>query len=158
MSCPLGYGRPASAPKKFSVLGFETEIDNSRPFTNQNSDDCNYTDYIQTEKLLTLQDGESIMKPDNKGMMHHEELLFIVTHQSIELWFKVLLKDLEKTRELLLKSYTTDLPEPGNKFGAWKDLALVGHYLRRATMIFHHASGTFGVLQTMHPADFLEVW
>eukprot|EP01064_Diplonema_japonicum_P006759 TRINITY_DN14588_c0_g2_i1.p1 TRINITY_DN14588_c0_g2~~TRINITY_DN14588_c0_g2_i1.p1 ORF type:complete len:410 (+),score=127.85 TRINITY_DN14588_c0_g2_i1:54-1283(+) len=158
--CPFGYGAKPEGEdtKKFSILGFETEITGDGEMTNLKRDRslCNYTDYIQTEALLKLQEGESIMKPDRTGMMHHEELLFIITHQSIELWFKVLLKDLEKAKEMLVKVVDKEATSPVGGQVAWKDLALVGHYLRRSTMIFHHASGTFPVLQTMHPADFLE--
>ncbi|KAJ9464294.1 Tryptophan 2 [Diplonema papillatum] len=160
MTCPLGYGAKSagkSEKKTFSVLGFQTEVTSEGgEFTNQKRDAklCNYTDYIQTEALLKLQEGESIMKPEKTGMKHHEELLFIVTHQSIELWFKVLLKDLVKARDLLDACYKEKATTESS--GSWKDLALVGHYLRRATMIFHHAANTFAVLQTMHPADFLE--
>ena len=168
--CPFGYGAPPAAAnarvasssaeehRRFSVLGFETERNaGDDNFTNTADDSsrlCNYTDYIHTEALLSLQEGESIMKPEKKGMMHHEELLFIVTHQSIELWFKVLLRDLHKGHQMLVDSYSPEQESHG--FSSWKNLEVVGQYLRRATMIFHHSADTFAVLQTMHPADFLE--
>ena len=178
MTCPFGYGAPAApaaagpaataanganrdraestSKKTFSVLGFETDVVAGDPaFSNEQQELCNYTDYIRTESLLGLQDGESIMKPDKKGMMHHEELLFIITHQSIELWFKVLLKDLVKGRDLIRSACPSNV-EDSEVIESWRQLELVGHYLRRATMIFHQAAGSFAVLQTMHPADFLE--
>lgn len=52
------------------------------------SDDVNYPSYLALDELLELQRPRS--KPE-----HPDELLFIVVHQSSELWFKVLLRDLD---------------------------------------------------------------
>ena len=52
------------------------------------SDDVNYPSYLALDELLKLQRPRS--KPE-----HPDELLFIVVHQSSELWFKVLLRDLD---------------------------------------------------------------
>eukprot|EP00755_Sulcionema_specki_P011484 Sspe_Gene.49154::Locus_26188_Transcript_1_1_Confidence_1.000_Length_1644::g.49154::m.49154/K00453/TDO2, kynA; tryptophan 2,3-dioxygenase len=165
MSCPMKAAEDKEKEsEKFSILGFETEIKKGGvcPFTNIRTVNdkgdrlTNYTDYINVEKLLSLQEGESTVKPDGKGMMHHEELLFIVTHQAIELWFKVLLADLRKVRDLMQSIWREGGSDEEGRMRSWKNMQLVGHYLRRATMIWHHASSTFAVLQTMHPADFLE--
>ncbi|MEX2153850.1 MAG: tryptophan 2,3-dioxygenase family protein [Gemmatimonadaceae bacterium] len=50
--------------------------------------EVNYRSYLALEELLSLQRPRS--KPE-----HPDELLFIVVHQSSELWFKVLLRDLD---------------------------------------------------------------
>lgn len=47
-----------------------------------------YPTYLALDKLLSLQKGQSTAG-------YADELLFIVVHQSSELWFKVLLNDLE---------------------------------------------------------------
>src|SRR5436190_337307 len=47
-----------------------------------------YGSYLALEELLDLQRPRS--KPE-----HPDELLFIIVHQSSELWFKVLLRDLD---------------------------------------------------------------
>lgn len=52
------------------------------------SDDVTYPSYLALDELLSLQRPRS--KPE-----HPDELLFIVVHQSSELWFKVLLRDLQ---------------------------------------------------------------
>ncbi|MEX2180347.1 MAG: tryptophan 2,3-dioxygenase family protein [Gemmatimonadaceae bacterium] len=52
------------------------------------SDDVNYPSYLALDELLRLQRPRS--SPE-----HPDELLFIVVHQSSELWFKVLLRDLD---------------------------------------------------------------
>jgi len=50
--------------------------------------DVTYGSYLALDELLKLQRARS--KPE-----HPDELLFIVVHQSSELWFKVLLRDLD---------------------------------------------------------------
>jgi len=48
----------------------------------------NYGSYLALDKLLALQHPRSTPE-------HGDELMFIVVHQASELWFKVLLKDLD---------------------------------------------------------------
>ena len=52
------------------------------------SDEVNYTSYLALDELLQLQRPRS--RPE-----HSDELLFIVVHQSSELWFKVILHELD---------------------------------------------------------------
>ena len=52
------------------------------------SDDVDYSSYLALDELLALQRARS--RPE-----HPDELLFIVVHQSSELWFKVILRDLD---------------------------------------------------------------
>jgi tryptophan 2,3-dioxygenase len=60
------------------------------------TDELNYSTYLALNELLTLQRPRS--RPE-----HPDELLFIVVHQSSELWFKVILRDLETLFAALLK-------------------------------------------------------
>lgn len=50
-----------------------------------------YSSYLRLDELLALQQPRS--QP-----VEHDELLFIITHQTYELWFKLLLHELEKVR------------------------------------------------------------
>src|SRR5215831_5245724 len=50
-----------------------------------------YADYLHLDELLSLQKPRS--DPEE-----HDELLFIVTHQAYELWFKLLLHELDKVK------------------------------------------------------------
>ncbi len=50
-----------------------------------------YGDYLQIDELLALQQPRS--SPEE-----HDELLFIVVHQAYELWFKLLLHELDKIK------------------------------------------------------------
>ena len=52
------------------------------------TDEINYGSYLALDELLSLQRPQS--KPE-----HPDELLFIVVHQASELWFKVILHDLD---------------------------------------------------------------
>lgn len=52
------------------------------------SDDVTYPSYLALDELLSLQRPRSTPE-------HPDELLFIVVHQSSELWFKVILRDLD---------------------------------------------------------------
>ena len=52
------------------------------------TDDVNYGSYLALDELLELQRPRS--RPE-----HSDELLFIVVHQSSELWFKAILHELD---------------------------------------------------------------
>ena len=60
------------------------------------SDDVTYPSYLALDELLSLQ------RPRSKPA-HPDELLFIVVHQSSELWFKVILRDMELLAEAFEK-------------------------------------------------------
>ena len=51
-------------------------------------DQLTYSSYLKVPELLELQEPQS--SPE-----HHDELLFIIVHQTYELWFKELLHDLD---------------------------------------------------------------
>jgi tryptophan 2,3-dioxygenase len=50
-----------------------------------------YADYLHLDELLSLQRPRS-------DPVEHDELLFIITHQAYELWFKLMLHELVKIR------------------------------------------------------------
>jgi tryptophan 2,3-dioxygenase len=91
-----------------------------------------YGSYLRVPELLDLQ---SLLSDPPA----HDELLFIVVHQAYELWFKVMLFELESVRDRLRE---------GNVHGARHSLARV-HAVERV-MIEH-----IGVIETMTPQDFL---
>lgn len=51
-----------------------------------------YADYLHLDELLALQRPRS-------DPPEHDELLFVVVHQAYELWFKLLLHELDKVKE-----------------------------------------------------------
>lgn len=89
-----------------------------------------YGSYLKVHELLSLQ---KILSDE------HDELLFIVAHQVYELWFRVVLHELEAVRS----SIDAD------------DLFTACHRLRRVAVIEKLLVEQIGVLETMSPQDFL---
>ena len=58
------------------------------------NDEVTYPSYLRLEELLSLQTPRS--SPE-----HPDELLFIIVHQASELWFKLILHELDALRVLL---------------------------------------------------------
>jgi tryptophan 2,3-dioxygenase len=71
----------------------------------------------------------------------HDELLFITVHQVYELWFQLLLFELETVRDLLL---------------AGEDLWTARRLLDRCAVIERVLVSQIDVIETMTPQDFLE--
>jgi tryptophan 2,3-dioxygenase len=89
-----------------------------------------YGTYLKVPELLGLQTGLS---------HEHDELLFIVAHQVYELWFKVLLFELEAARDRI----DADA------------IFFARHHLRRVNVIERVLVEQIEVLETMSPQDFL---
>lgn len=89
-----------------------------------------YSSYLRLEELLELQQQPRA----------HDELLFVVLHQSHELWFKLVLHELdEATRLIVADAY----PEAETR-------------LRRIVTIMRQLVAQWDVLGTMTPAGYLE--
>ena len=56
----------------------------------------NYSDYLKLDQLLESQDLMSL----KNGEPAHDEMLFIIVHQSYELWFKQILHELDSILDL----------------------------------------------------------
>jgi tryptophan 2,3-dioxygenase len=126
---------------------------------------CHYSEYLALTELLNAQSGPSLTKPGGKGMMHHEENLFVIVHQTFELWFKMVLVDTERCREMLYgildtvakkKAGTEKISSEAMLTQMNGNLSLCLNYLRRIESIILHSSGAFSILETMHCGDFLE--
>src|SRR5881296_2476021 len=92
--------------------------------------ELSYGTYLKVPELLSLQQGLS---------QEHDELLFIVAHQVYELWFKVILFELEAARDRI----------------AADDVFFARHHLRRVNVIERLLVEQIDVLETMSPQDFL---
>src|SRR5450432_1277774 len=90
-----------------------------------------YGDYLRLDKLLTAQEPRS---------KHHDEMLFIIQHQTSELWMKLLLHELDAALDFVKR----DQLEP-----SFKIFARVAHIQR---MLFEQWS----VLETMTPTEYLQ--
>jgi tryptophan 2,3-dioxygenase len=91
-----------------------------------------YGSYLKVPELLGLQ--QALSRP-----VHHDELQFIVVHQVFELWFKLLLFELEAVRAHMLAGETDEAE----------------HLLRRTHAIEGLFAPSIAVLESMTPADFL---
>src|SRR4030081_886587 len=89
-----------------------------------------YSSYLKIPELLNLQQGLS---------HEHDELLFIVAHQAYELWFKVVLYELEAARDRIDAD----------------DIFFARHFLHRIHVIERLLVEKMEVLETMSPQDFL---
>ncbi|MBX5484304.1 MAG: tryptophan 2,3-dioxygenase [Myxococcaceae bacterium] len=96
-------------------------------------DTLTYGDYLKLDRLLSAQ--EPLSNPP-----HHDELLFIIQHQTSELWMKLLVHELSA----VLRDVQNDQLE-----ASFKKLARVGQIQR---MLFEQWS----VLETLTPAEYLE--
>lgn len=102
-----------------------------------------YSDYLQIDKILAAQSPESAVR----GQAAHDEMLFIITHQSYELWFKQLLYEVGSVDSILQKPVINDnSPE----------LQAVVHRLNRCVTILKVLVHQIDIMETMSPMDFLD--
>jgi tryptophan 2,3-dioxygenase len=102
-----------------------------------------YSDYLQTEKILNAQFPES----DRLNQPAHDEMLFIIIHQTYELWFKQLLYEINSASTIMLKPALNDnSPE----------LQTVVHRLSRCITILKVLVHQIDIMETMTPMDFLD--
>ncbi len=99
-----------------------------------------YSSYLKVSELLELQKPQS-------SPPHHDEMLFIIVHQTYELWFKELLHDLDAVVRNLQRA--SDAPQ--SRDGVYEAARL----LRRCTEITRVLVEQFTILETMLPTHFL---
>jgi tryptophan 2,3-dioxygenase len=90
-----------------------------------------YGSYLDLEELLTLQNPRS-------SPPEHDEMLFIIIHQTYELWFKELLHEFEKIN----RDFSS-----GDLFGAI-------HTFKRVRTILKVLVAQIDILETMTPSSF----
>ncbi|MFZ3231173.1 MAG: tryptophan 2,3-dioxygenase family protein [Pseudobdellovibrio sp.] len=104
-----------------------------------------YNDYLMLDNLLSSQQPLSKKYATNENPEAHDEMLFILVHQSYELWFKQILHDLNSVIAIFSKPKVED-----NDFG------FIIQRLGRITQIQTTMLPYLGILETMTPMDFLE--
>jgi tryptophan 2,3-dioxygenase len=93
------------------------------------TDTMSYSDYLHLDAILNQQ----------RPLSHaHDEMLFIIQHQTSELWMKLIIHELAAAREALIRSDTANM---------FKMLA-------RVSRIFEQLNNAWDVLRTMTPADY----
>lgn len=94
-------------------------------------DRMSYSDYLGLEKVLNAQVPLSSA---------HDEMLFIIQHQTSELWMKLALHEIRAA----IGSIRADRPEPSFKM------------LTRVARIFEQLNNAWDVLRTMTPSEYTE--
>lgn len=102
-----------------------------------------YPDYLQLDKVLNAQAPES----DKAQVEAHDELLFIIIHQTYELWFKQILHEVESVVGIF---------EDGHVDDNSGELNIAVHRLHRVTVILQTLVKQLDILETMTPLDFLD--
>ena len=103
----------------------------------------NYHDYLQLEKILNAQFPES----DKRNIPAHDEMLFIITHQTYELWFRQLHHETDSIITIMRKPALNDnSPE----------LQTVVQRLNRMVTIMRVLVHRIDIMETMTPMDFLD--
>lgn len=124
MACPMhgsaGDGEAVRRPDQI-VADEGAQLDFSA--------DMSYGDYLQLDQLLSAQ---TPLSPD------HNELLFIVQHQTSELWMKLMLHELEAA----VKAVASDALPPAFKM------------LARVSKIMEQLVHAWDVLATMTPPEY----
>jgi tryptophan 2,3-dioxygenase len=95
-----------------------------------------YGEYLQLHKLLKLQGEE--------GDISSDEMHFIIVHQTFELWFKQVIRELSEARDIL-----GQVPVPED------DVPRAVDHLARTTEIFRLMASQWSVLETLTPQGFL---
>lgn len=104
------------------------------------SQNLTYGEYLRVPELIALQQTQSTPP-------HHDELLFIIIHQTYELWFKQLLHELDAVIANLRAATVT----PHAREAVYEAARL----LRRCTEIMRVLVEQFTILETMLPTHFL---
>eukprot|EP00127_Corallochytrium_limacisporum_P003932 Clim_evm17s155 gene=Clim_evmTU17s155 len=100
-----------------------------------------YGGYLQLDKILGAQ------KPlaAEAGNPAHEEMLFIIVHQSHELWMKQVIFEINSIIDIMDTDY---VPE--------RQMLSIVSRLDRIKLIWKNMSGQLGILETMTPQSFME--
>lgn len=99
-----------------------------------------YADYLQLDKILNAQELESDKANDHA----HDEMLFIITHQAFELWFKQVLCEIGSVIKMLDRPY---VPE--------SDIGLCYARVQRVNKIMELLTNQFSIIETMTPGEFM---
>lgn len=107
------------------------------------ADTLYYADYIELDKILNNQHPKSFQS----GAHADDEMLFIIVHQTYELWFKQIIFELDRVKSIFAQEHINDNSA---------DMSLVVHKLKRIVKILQLLIHQVEVLETMTSLDFLE--
>ncbi len=102
-----------------------------------------YSDYLQLDKILNAQEPES----DKHGVKADDEMLFIIIHQTYELWFKQMFHEINLVRAIFQKETVEENSS---------DIFNAVHRLNRVSEILKVLVDQMTIMETMTPLDFLD--
>ncbi len=102
-----------------------------------------YPDYLQLDKILGAQSPES----EKAGVEAHDEMLFIIIHQTYELWFKQILHEVSSVIAMFEDHHVDD---------NGGELNVAVHRMERVHTILQVLVQQIDILETMTPLDFLD--
>lgn len=100
-----------------------------------------YHSYLELDKILNAQH----LRSEALGAPAHEEMLFIITHQAYELWFKQIIHELQSVLTMF-KNQTVDE----------RSISTAVARLQRIEEIMKLLVQQIGIMETMTPLDFLD--
>jgi tryptophan 2,3-dioxygenase len=100
-----------------------------------------YHQYLQLDNII----GSQKLRSEELGKAAHDEMLFIIIHQTYELWFKQVLHELDSVLAIFAAPHMDE-----------KNMLTVVARLNRINEIFKIMDAQFTILETMTPLDFLE--
>ena len=107
----------------------------------ENSTSLHYLTYLKLDKILNSQE----LLSKKNGEEAHEEMLFIIIHQTYELWFKQIIHEFESVKPLFEK----------NKINEEK-IGMVVNRMDRVIEILKVLVQQVNILETMTSLDFLD--
>ena len=99
-----------------------------------------YSGYLRLDELLQLQAGPEEHSPSPSN----DEMHFIITHQTFELWFKQVRAELDAVHGFLAQDSVDE-----------KHLPQIVHHLERVIEIFRLLANQWKVMETLSPQGFL---
>ncbi|TRY73180.1 hypothetical protein TCAL_08175 [Tigriopus californicus] len=164
--CPAGYGQSpsthhsaldkirASRSRTTSVNPTDVEQDGVNMLADAGG--LSYTNYLQLDKILDAQELQS----EIMGNKVHDEHLFIIVHQTYELWFKQILFEVDSVRDLfmggekIMKSLQTKTTVAA-VLDERRMLEIIKR-MHRVVMILKLLVDQIHILETMTPLDFMD--
>lgn len=110
---------------------------------NEQKEPVYYSSYLQLDKILNAQNPES----EKEGFEADDEMMFIIIHQSYELWFKQILHELNIIRRIFKQATIAN-----NSADIYNSV----HRIKRICSILKIAVEQMAVMETMTPLDFLD--
>ena len=109
--------------------------------SNQKYTTIHYHSYLELDQLLSAQ----VLRSEAVGTPAHDEMLFIITHQAYELWFKQMRHELTSILQMFREDNVDE-----------KSISVTVSRLQRVEEILKLLIQQISIMETMTPLDFLD--